>query len=167
MNPVPGSLPIEVEQGRRTISRVVTQFLATAQLTLDVGVDDIDLRQLSAKLASIYGTPVDVQVLSGSAVVLVSGVLNATSLSTFAQASQIGDDVLSRMLGVPTTAVPFAVRAVNVSVPFDEPCTCPRVESNWSPARSLPSTPHAPPIPIAPAEYFFRSLMLRQSWFLL
>ena len=132
-----------------------------------MGVDDLNLRQLSAKLASIYGTPVDVQVLSGSAIVRVSAVLNATYLSSFAtQASQIGDDVLSRMLGLPTAAAPFAVRAVNVSVPFDEPCTV-MLSPTGDPHTLLPSTPRVPLIPIALPESSRRSRMLRPSWLLL
>ena len=53
VNLVPGSLPIEVEQGRRTESQVITQFLATAHLTLEADIDDLDQQQLSVVLTSV------------------------------------------------------------------------------------------------------------------
>lgn len=123
VNLVRGSLPIEVDQGMRRVSRNVTQFTAIMELTLDVAVDEIDQLELSNRLGKLWGTPVVTQVMGGSALVLVSAVLNASHQQAFTDhASRISDGQLSEVLDMPARVLRFAVSAVNVSIPYDATC---------------------------------------------
>ena len=123
MNEPRGSLPIEVQQGMRIVNRHVTEAMATTQLTIEMGVDDLDQQQLRQQLTELYRASMHIHILSGSAIVRISGVLNVTSQEAFTvRASQIGDDELSSALGMPVTVIPWGMDFINSSVPKDEPC---------------------------------------------
>ena len=130
-----------MEQGRRTVIRIVTQVVATTELTLEVAIDDLDQQELSVELTELYGTAVNVKILSGSAIIRISAVLNGTSPDTFiSRSNQIGDDELRRALGVPTKAAPFVISAVNFSIPYDQPCASSGVDTyTYLPFASRPS----------------------------
>jgi hypothetical protein len=100
----------------RIVTRVVTEVVAITQLTIEVAVDDLDQQQLEQQLAILYRTPVDIEVINGSATVRISTVLDVT------RASQIGEDELSRALGMPVEVALWVMNSSNVSIPYDQPC---------------------------------------------
>ena len=111
----------------RGVSQTITEVIATTQLTLEVAVDDLDQHQLRQQLAELYRKTVEIDVVSGSAIVRISAVLSGASQSAsqssfITRASQIGDEELSRILGVPVRAVPWSMDFVNVSIPYDKEC---------------------------------------------
>ena len=122
-NLVPGSLPIEVAQGKRRIMKNVTQHTATAQLSLETSLEEIDLQELRRAISALYRVSIDLQVVSGSVLLRVTAVLNDTLLGDFiSRTNSMSDGELSNALGVDAQVPRFTIRSETIQVPQDESC---------------------------------------------
>ena len=125
-NSPPGSLPIEVIQGRLLEWRNVTRNRCTLQLQLDLTVDEWEDQAptIEATLRRLYGAPVDLQVQAGSFIVSATAVINASALSAFRTTVATDDFALLRSeIGFGASVLaPLEVEEFTVLVPLDVTC---------------------------------------------
>ena len=124
MNEVPGSLPIEVTQGRRIFWQNHTRHTCTLLLRLALTAEDVDQHQgwIESTLSRLYRQPVTVWLQAGSVVVHMIAAINAAeSLDAFrARVGAIDEVQLREELQMDVIILSeLSVVTKNIQIPLD------------------------------------------------